>query len=175
MLSISQGPEPELIAEAIRERKLFVKMWADRSKTTAHLFYVPTELAKRASIRFPITKENLAVILHQLGQGGRTEVLTHGFRRGLAISLRVALYRTGRSERAEIPRDFLLRVGQIFSWAEGREFWNYSSDFDCFLSKDFLTCESVYYFCLGEQIYSEFCKYRKENGLNHVNLLEEQL
>ena len=164
LVGIPENLGIERIREAKRDGCLFIKMWSDTSKTSDHAFYVPFELANSIRTRFPITKYVLDPILYQLGRNSNTEVLTHGFRRGLALSLRVAFAAIGLKAKKQIPNDAVKRIGYLFAWSKGVCFWKYSADYELFLNKAFLTCESVYYYVLGKENYETFCDARSRQG-----------
>ena len=110
-----------------------------------------------------MSKKVLDSILEKLSQG-RYEITTHGFRRGLATSLRVALAMIGLGEKKKVPKRCLKAIGKLFSWSKGKMFWKYTVSYELFLSKQFLTCETVYYYVLGDDLYNKFCDARASLG-----------
>ncbi len=157
LLSIQDGPDRDELARAIEGGFLFVKMYSDRSKTSDYKFYVPIVIVKELEgiSMFPLRKEVVDLLLHQVGAGSE-RVTAHGFRRGLATSLRVALAKAGCHAKADIPTEVILRIAKIFNWAQGAMFWNYSADYQLHMSKAFLTTETTYEYCLGPVLYGRY-------------------
>ena len=70
----------------------------------------------------------------------------------------------GLGDKKKVLKRCLKAIGKLCSWSKGKMFWKDTVSYELFMSKQFLTCETVYYYVLGDELYSKFCDARASFG-----------